>query len=765
MPKPCRIVRVALSGTVLTLMVLPLLASPAAAHAELVSSTPAASTSLVQPPAEVELTFSEPIDLATAVVELLDPSQNAVPGIGEPALDQRGVVVTVQLPALDPGVYTVSYQVVSAVDGHATAGLFAFVVDPTGTEAPPPIGPSSTSPSVDAPTVASRWVALAALLVALGSLVMWWNAGLPVLAREAPGADPRPPWLLIGFSSGVAFVGLALYLTLAARPIVAALGAGDGNNGGAGFSLDFAAPFGWTPFAVAMRVALAACAAGFALGLSRFFAGRGRVGGGEDRRWALVAGVVLAVAVAGMSMAGHAAATGGPAFGALDWIHLASVAAWLGALPAALVLARRMDDGGGRALRGILRRHARVAMVAAPVTALTGLANSTVVLGASRDVVASDYGNLLLAKVILLSVGLGMGAVNHLALRSRSRVNVPLLVGVDLVVALLAVLVGATMVTIQPAAARQPVLVTAPQNPAHLFGTAGPSAIHTAVSLPGPGRQTYRVWVTEPAGGEQPDVQKVFLTFTPPGPGLATQRVELTPADAPGQYGATGAYTPIEGTWTLEVIVRRAGVLDESVAFELPVAAPEPPELAPPPDTGVGTPAPLAILWGVLPSGPAAWLPALLAVAAIGVTAWWARRPGAPPWVSPTRLALVGLLAVVALGAGSRALVTAANAPYVASVEENPIPADPESVARGERLYLANCASCHGIHGSGDGPLVTLPQAGALSEVVRATSDGELSYRIAVGIAGTPMPAFAGTLTPEERWHLVNYLGDRWGGP
>ncbi len=751
-------------GLALAVSALPMLAGPVAAHAELASARPAAGTSLIEAPTDVELAFTEEIDPATAVIQLLDEQQGHVGGLGAADVSADGRAAAVRLPDLGPGTYTVSYQVVSAVDGHATAGIYAFVVDPTGTQPPPPVGPVTSSPSVEPATVAARWVALSAILVALGSLAMWWNAGRPVLGREAPGADRRPPWLLIGIASALTFVGLAVYLTLAAVPIVAAIGGGHGGHGGADFPLDFAAPFGWTPFAVAMRVAIVGSAAAFLVSLLRFFSLQDRVvGAGEDRRRALLAAIFLIVALAGMSMAGHAAAYGGPVFGALDLAHLLSVAAWLGALPAALVLARRAGAGRSQALRGLLHRHGRLAILAAPVTALTGLANSPIVLGAPRDLVATDYGNLILAKVVLLSVALGMGAANHLALRSRARLNVPALIGIDLVVAILAVLVAATMVTIPPAAARQPVLVTPPRSPVHLYGTAGPSSVHTAVSLAAPGRQTYQVTITGvDDGGPRDDVQKVFLTFVPPAADLSPERVELTRAERPGLYVAMGAYTPLEGTWSLEVTVRRAGALDEMISFELPVAEPDAPELVPPPSTGVDVPAPLAIVWGVLPVGPAAWLPALLAAAAIGVTAWWARRPRAPRWLWATRVALLAVVAVTGLGAGSRALVTAANAPGATAIEENPLPADTRSVARGERLYRANCAICHGIDGAGDGPLITFPQAGPLANAIRTSSDGDLSYRIAVGVAGTPMPAFAGVLSRDDRWHLLNYLRDRW---
>jgi mono/diheme cytochrome c family protein len=37
-------------------------------------------------------------------------------------------------------------------------------------------------------------------------------------------------------------------------------------------------------------------------------------------------------------------------------------------------------------------------------------------------------------------------------------------------------------------------------------------------------------------------------------------------------------------------------------------------------------------------------------------------------------------------------------------------------------------------------------------------SDGEILYRISVGVPGTAMPAWKSQLTEEERWDLLNYL-------
>ncbi|MGH2429156.1 MAG: c-type cytochrome, partial [Candidatus Limnocylindria bacterium] len=132
----------------------------------------------------------------------------------------------------------------------------------------------------------------------------------------------------------------------------------------------------------------------------------------------------------------------------------------------------------------------------------------------------------------------------------------------------------------------------------------------------------------------------------------------------------------------------------------------------------------------------------------------------------PTLRVTVLCLALVAgLAAGSQALVQAVNAtPPAAAQAQNPVPAEQASVDRGERVYRANCASCHGPDGDGDGPTsAAMPPAPRhLAEVVPQQTDGELAYRIANGLSGTAMPGFAATLSETDRWDLVNYLRHRW---
>ena len=83
-------------------------------------------------------------------------------------------------------------------------------------------------------------------------------------------------------------------------------------------------------------------------------------------------------------------------------------------------------------------------------------------------------------------------------------------------------------------------------------------------------------------------------------------------------------------------------------------------------------------------------------------------------------------------------------------------------VAEGRALYEAQCASCHGATGMGDGPKaagITPPPPALGSAVAMADVTPALMYRIvSVGIAGTAMTGWASTLSTDQRWNVVAYL-------
>lgn len=91
---------------------------------------------------------------------------------------------------------------------------------------------------------------------------------------------------------------------------------------------------------------------------------------------------------------------------------------------------------------------------------------------------------------------------------------------------------------------------------------------------------------------------------------------------------------------------------------------------------------------------------------------------------------------------------------------KNPIPSDEPSIAEGRKIYLRNCASCHGPSGKGDGSMALA--GGTPSNLVDETwdhgsSDGEIFVVIRDGTS-SDMESYKDRLTEKQTWQLVNYI-------
>jgi mono/diheme cytochrome c family protein len=98
--------------------------------------------------------------------------------------------------------------------------------------------------------------------------------------------------------------------------------------------------------------------------------------------------------------------------------------------------------------------------------------------------------------------------------------------------------------------------------------------------------------------------------------------------------------------------------------------------------------------------------------------------------------------------------------PQEAARKENPVPAMPESLARGKKQYGYDCAMCHGKEGNGKGDVAVDMKLGMHDETNPATlkdrSDGELFYIIKKG--KDQMPPEGDRVKDERIWDMVNYV-------
>ncbi|MCB2072868.1 MAG: cytochrome c [Novosphingobium sp.] len=95
----------------------------------------------------------------------------------------------------------------------------------------------------------------------------------------------------------------------------------------------------------------------------------------------------------------------------------------------------------------------------------------------------------------------------------------------------------------------------------------------------------------------------------------------------------------------------------------------------------------------------------------------------------------------------------------------NPLPRTKATLKKGEAVFTANCVSCHGTEGLGDGEagrnLSTPPGNLAwLSDMPMGRWDPFMYWTIAEGGSqfGTAMPAYRGALTKNEIWAVTAYI-------
>jgi len=90
---------------------------------------------------------------------------------------------------------------------------------------------------------------------------------------------------------------------------------------------------------------------------------------------------------------------------------------------------------------------------------------------------------------------------------------------------------------------------------------------------------------------------------------------------------------------------------------------------------------------------------------------------------------------------------------------ENPLPAGPDAIARGEVAYAYFCIQCHGSKYNGDGtvgqsfaPLPTDLRSGYVQQM----SDDELFRSISYGMMRHPPMWY--TVSVEDRWSLIRWI-------
>jgi mono/diheme cytochrome c family protein len=150
-----------------------------------------------------------------------------------------------------------------------------------------------------------------------------------------------------------------------------------------------------------------------------------------------------------------------------------------------------------------------------------------------------------------------------------------------------------------------------------------------------------------------------------------------------------------------------------------------------------------------------ALLPSLLTAACVALSYFW--RPAF--W--PTFGAFILIFGIACPGLVSLLTTDANPMTFVTSPTEF---AD-SSIVQGAALFAAQCATCHGAEGRGDGPTaksLSVAPADLTAPHFWAHTEGDLFWYISRGIpaptGALAMPAFDELLSTDSRWALIDYL-------
>lgn len=498
----------------------------ASAHAALESSTPAANSVLEQGPDSIVLDFDEAVEGDLASIQLFDGKGDPVQlGTPSPGADTSIVVATA--PALGDGIYAVIWRVTSA-DGHVVDGAFSFQV---GTAA---VGDGKelidlvrngvrSAPAIRWWYGVARFLSLAGAIGSIGG--GWWLlfAGPPADERRNARRLSRLCWLALLLGSMFAF-GLF------------------GAEAVAGSARDVLRPSVWGDVATTQTGRMLLLRVVFALLFGVLLLVRRQRAQGW---WRAAASTTVVFTLYTFSASGHPSVQHPTALWiAIDMVHLAAIAIWIGGLLTIAVIGKLalVEPGGDR----LAKRFSLVALLAVPVVIATGVAQTLRLAGGLDDVSATDWGRVLLTKVTVVAALLALAGVSRWLLRHDGAASIRRTVVAEAVLGLVVVGMAAGMVALPPvpAPAAQEFSEQLVANGLIAVVSVGPGSV---------GSNEVHILITPPGGSLTP-VASATARVSLPEANIPFSPVTLVD-EGPNHYSGTIVF-PRSGSWTFEIIVQ-----------------------------------------------------------------------------------------------------------------------------------------------------------------------------------------------------------------
>lgn len=747
-------------------------APPVLAHANLVKSDPAANAVQKIPPPRVRLWFSEAVEASFTTVRVLDTTGTPVDKGDSHRMADDSKGVEVSLPELPLGLYTVAWQAISAVDGHATSGSFVFTVGdvPLSDSSPRELmslvdvalSASAPPPLYD---VIVRGFNLLTLIALAGSFLFPALIMFPAIRRlrtQNPAWSseqlerPRTRWL----QRWLRFVlfSLSLY-AIATLGVLVAQSITSGGLPSIGRVLT-TTRFGsiWM-----LRVALL-----LALGLlvGKSWSDWKNTLKAERRLHAAVGLSVLLMIT--QSLNSHNAAVNDLPYLAFaaDLVHLFGAAIWVGGLfqmiltlPAWIHAFEASERP--RALATVIARFSIIGFLMVNVLVATGIYSLVVQVGSLEAFFETLYGQSLMLKIVIIGVVMAIAAFNLIVVRpslaeATAQRALSLTRQFGLATALEAIGAIAILVVVGVMTSIAPARIAYDPEPKLIVQTARVDDLLITLGIkPGlVGSNDFDVKARDQSGQSVSNATVVRILGTMLDMDMGTQETTTT-AQGDGHYTLRGDLLSMTGRWNLEVLVRRAGRDDARTTFAL-LALDKRPQVEPFSVERLRARPEALLGLGLTLFGFALGTASVLS-GRLRRRVRWATLGGA------LGISALGLLFVLQTTAGETPAIAAAPssvAPASARALRSPIVPDAANIAAGQKIFQTYCVACHGPQGKGNGPLAASlnPKPADLSVHARLHTEGEEFWIITNGIQGSAMPRWAEQLSDLERWQVVAFI-------
>jgi copper transport protein len=726
----------------------------AEAHANLIRSEPPANSALVSSPERVTIWFSEPMEAAFSEIQVLNTAGARVDN-KDSAVDANDLtVMSVSLPALPDGTYTVAWRNLSTIDGHSLRGSFIFSIGEPLSEAD---AVQIADPAIlglpEEPYI--RWVVLLSALALTGALTFELLVSAPVFVAagtRSPLGRLRPR--LRSRSQRLMWIALFVFLLASVAQLI--------TQTAIAFDLKPATAAGQPTLELVQqtewgriwqyRTGLAVLTAVlFILPLIIRFRRSGR----QDlllstTLWlALITSLGILLTI---SMTSHAAATLGIARFALinDIVHLTAAAVWVGGLMqlianTPLFIHGISESARRNALSRLVRRFSVAAALSVAVLIVTGTYSAWAQV---TDFAALDtpYGRALTAKVAVIALLLLIAAVNLIWIRPRLRGSsaaarwLRRTVIAEIALAALVILTVGFLTALEPARQFASRALASEQQELTFTDTVEDANIALTVEPALVGANTFTVKLEDRFGEPIENATDVRLRVSYLDADFGEESVPTVNIGG-GQYELADSVLSIAGAYQVEILVQRPNAFDARTAFRFEADA-----------AGADASAAIApnAAKGGMYLGIALGLLGLVFLGAGIPMGGWYNRSGA----------LTMACGAAGFIAGAWLLIAAQSASDAQAIVRNPIPPTAESVAAGQVVYERYCLTCHGVNGRGDGPGAEglNPPPADLAVHVPLHGDADIFRFIASGIDDTAMVGLADNLTDDEIWHAINFI-------